>query len=275
MSEQQELITGEKLEFAVIVLPTTQQLLDKIAVDLEEAPSFVVDSADMAAIAVETAGRFATVRDAMDKERLATTAPLRGAVGKINAGYNEAIDRITSAEKSMKAKIVEWNRKVERERREAEECARAEAKKRAAEEAAAARAKEQEAQRLAEAAQAAAKAGDADKAADLIQQAQAQADAARQAEVAAQVSATAPVVVSGARSVKGATETWKARVTDKSALIQHIAGMLAKGDLSLLDVLEVKESSLHALAKIQKTNMKVPGVEAYIEEGLSVRKVSV
>lgn len=264
-----------ELTFGIVTIPSTQAMLDKIAFDLDESKTFVIDSEGMAGIALEMCGRFATVRDALDKERLATTLPLRDGVAKINGGYNPAIDMIEAQEKGLKIKLTAWNQHVIRIRRELE--AKAETERRAAAklvEEEAARQRAAAAQLVADA-QAANAAGNVDKAADLIVQAQVTSDAAQQTAQAAQVTLHTPTLNSGPSTVKGASETWKARVTDKAALIQSIANSIQGGDLSRIELLIVNETALNALARVQKANMNMAGVEAYPESNVRARRQSV
>ncbi len=59
---------------------------------------------------------------------------------------------------------------------------------------------------------------------------------------------------------------WKARVTDKAALIRAVADGKAPSSL-----LEVDEASLGALARASKGELRIPGVEAFEERGVSAR----
>lgn len=264
-----QIIEPERITLDVIVLPSTQAMLTKISPDLEEAKDLVVDSEDMAAIALEMAGRFATVREALDTERLSKTKPLRDAQSRVNGGYNPAIDFVEAAEKVLKNKLIAWNAKVTQMKREAAAKAEAERKRLEAEARAQAEAQAAEAQRLVAEAQAANAVGDADAASALIVQAQAVSDQSQQSLIPI---AHAPAAYGGPATVKGARETWKARVTDKAALIQEVAVRIKAGDLFLLDMLDVNATALNALARMQKSNMRIAGVEAYPEAGISTRK---
>jgi hypothetical protein len=274
MAEQQELIAQQvELTFPIIVLPTTQAMLTKIQGDLDESRDLVIDSPAMADIALELAGRFATVRSAMDAERLEKTKPLRDGQATINGGYNPAIEFVERAERDVKAKLTAWNNKVRQQRADAEAQARkqqAEAKAKAEAEATAQR---QAAEKLAADAQAALQAGNTDQAAELMTQAQVQADVASQTASAA-VATVMPIVAAPA-TVKGARETWKARVVNKADFILHVAGLLEKGDLSLLECIDLNMPALNKLAGAQKGGMSVRGVESYAESSISVRKGAV
>lgn len=80
---------------------------------------------------------------------------------------------------------------------------------------------------------------------------------------------SAPVVESEARKVSGISfsGTWKAKVTDKAALLKYLSENPA-----YLDWVDVKLAPLHGMAKAQKGAMRIPGVEAYEEANISARR---
>jgi hypothetical protein len=267
-------VIPEVLSFPIITVPKLQGLLSRIAADLEESTSLVVDSAGMAEIALEMVGRFATVRDALDKERLEKTKPLREGQARINGGYNPAIEFIEKAEKRLKGLLTEWDRRVKLEaariQRELDaqrqrEVAAADEQRIAAEREAAAKVAE---------AQAAQAAGDHETAAALLSEAQVQADAARSQMQGAMVAAhTSPPPLP--QGVKGATVSWKARTSDKAKVILFVADMLQHGNKSYIDGLDVSESFWTSLARAQKENMSIPGIEAYPESGVRASRRAV
>lgn len=93
--------------------------------------------------------------------------------------------------------------------------------------------------------------------------AQAEADAN---EMTALVTTAAPVQASAKVSGISTSKSWKARITDKEALIKHIAA-----NPELLDWVEIKMTGINGMAKALKQNMQIPGVEAYPDISVSAR----
>ena len=255
----------------LVVVPKSQALLTRIADDLAEARDIDVCSAGMAVIAQELAGRIATVMDAMDAERLGITKPLREAAAWVNDGFTPTIDMLKKTKTALSEKLLDWNRKVaalKREQEARDAAARAAELKAAADAAAVA---QKAAAELAAQSQAAALAGDT-KSADLFAtQAQVAADTARQVESAAIASAHVPVMRGTVNAgVKGASTKWKARITDKAKFLLRVAN-----DPRLLDLVDINEGKLNALANLEKEHFSYPGAEPYAEEQLRTRKQAV
>jgi hypothetical protein len=258
-------------EFAPIVIPPSQALLDKIKDDLEEARELDVCSATMAEIAQELAGRISTVHDSLDAERLATTLPLREGAKWVNEGYAPTIETLAQVMVDIKAKLSAWNKKVADDRREAERVETARRKKAADEAAAVANAEKAKAEKLLADAAAAEKAGDAQVAADLFTQAAVTMDAAReQATVAAQQIVAPMKTHVGGSGVKGAGVTWKARVVNKQALV-----LAAANRPELMSMIDINESNLGAYARLHKGLVPMPGVEFYTEDVQRIGKRAV
>ena len=255
-------VFAQKRDFATIVIPPAQMLLDKIKADIDEARDFDVCSPEMAEIAQEMAGRIATVQESLDEQRLATTKPLRDGAQWVNEGFNLTIASLDAIVKSLKAKLAAWNKKVADEKREAERLIAIERQKVADAAAEVARKQKEEADKLLRQAEEATAAGNTEAANDLFTQASVTADAARETQTAAAQQLVAPVRTAVASSgVKGASVTWKARVTDKALLIKAAAE-----DASLHAMLDVNESNLGAFARLHKGIMHMPGVEFYSED---------
>ncbi|MFC3107433.1 hypothetical protein ACFQAT_07940 [Undibacterium arcticum] len=199
-------------------------------------------------------------------------------------------------------RIADETARKERQRIEAEARAAQEEIDRQAREVAAQQAKAEQERRDAEAAKAqaeadakaAAEAGDkaaaekAQAAIDAANKSEADAVAAKQAAEQAQVDAeasaaqsyeniaalelsavvmTAPAVQTMSKvSGISTSKTWKARITDKAALLAFIAT-----HPECLDWVDVKMTPLNGMAKALKNNMNIPGVEAYAEETMSAR----
>lgn len=93
--------------------------------------------------------------------------------------------------------------------------------------------------------------------------AQAEADAN---EMTALITTAAPVQTSAKVSGISTSKSWKARITDKEALVKHIAD-----HPELLDWIEIKMTGINGMAKALKQNMQIPGVEAYPDISVSAR----
>lgn len=191
----------------------------------------------------------------------------------------EAQRKADEAARQERARIEAEQRAQQAEaQRQAQEAAQAEAAKRKAEADAA------EAQRQAdkaaedgdkEAAQAAFAA--IEKADRERAEAEAAASQARMAQEAAQAEAdanemtalvTTAALVQTSAKVSGisTSKSWKARITDKEALVKHIAA-----HPELLDWVEIKMTGINGMAKALKQNMQIPGVEAYPDISVSAR----
>jgi membrane protein involved in colicin uptake len=201
--------------------------------------------------------------------------------------YTQAQERIAAeaqrkadeAARQERARIEAEQRAQQAEaQRQAQEAAQAEAAKRKAE-ADAAEAKRQADEAVAngnkEAAQAAFAAiekadrerAEAEATESKARQAQEVAQAEAEAsEMTALVTTATPVQVSSKVSGISTSKSWKARVTNKQALIQHIAA-----HPELLDWVEIKMTGLNGMAKALKQNMQIPGVEAYPDVSVSAR----
>lgn len=260
----------------VVTGPDIQSLLAAVSVDVAVVPTMDVDSDEMATELMTALGRLSTVSSAIEAERKERGQPLRDTLQWLMDGYSPAKASVDEIIATGKDKLTAWNAvKREAARKKAE--AEAEARRVAAAAAAAAEAAALAAAQAAAVAAVAARAEGSEQVADAMEtQAMVQVDTARQnAAAAAQALYVAPVRFGGGGSVKGTSETWKARCTDKAALIKHIGAQIAAGDLSLLDVLDVSDKNLNALAKLQKTNLKLPGVAPYVEDRVAVRKQAV
>lgn len=256
--------------------PDIQSLLQAVAADMEIVPLTDVDSDDMATDLQASLGKLATVSAAIEKERLERGKPLRDTLEWLKAGYDPAKATVDAVIQTGKDKLMAWQREKQAA---AQKAAQEEAERRqkaAAQAAAAEAAALAAAQAAAAAAQAAANDGSEQVAAAMESQAMVQVDAARAAaaQAAAKVYA-GPVMAPAAPTIKGAREAWKAEVTDKAALIQHIGERIAAGDPSLVDLLDVNLTALTATAKLQKQHMRIPGTRSYTVESVSVRKQAV
>lgn len=262
---------------------TVQTQIDKIALDLEEAQTIVVDSPIMLEAAQEIAGRLATVcADAgmIETERKALVAPLNNLVKWINTGYNAPRSYIScvlggaDGKGGLKGKILAYHKQVQEEERLRQEEERLRRQK-AAEEAAAAEAKAiADAKALVDAAAAAQATGSEQVADAMLTQAAVQVDSARQQASVASAALYAPMTShSGpAPRASGVREVYKGTVTSRAKLIIMIGKQLEADDHSNEDLLDVNESNLNKRAAMQKLNLRLDGVQVTVESALSTRK---
>lgn len=260
----------------VVTGPDIQTLLSAVSFDMAMVPDMEIDSDEMAGELMEMLGRLATVSAAIENERKERTAPLLDAQKWLMAGYSPARTQLDNLIVSGKAKLTAYNRAIAEKKRLADE-AEARARREAAAAAAAAEAAAiAAAQASAREAEALRKAGSEQAAAAMETQAMVEVDTARQAAaVAVQAVYTAPVQSSYTAPLKGTSGTWSAEVTDKPALVKHIGAMVAAGDLSLLALLDVSEKNVKAMAKLQQSNLRVPGLKPVFTESISIRKQAV
>jgi len=256
--------------------PDVQALLSAVSLDMALVPDMDIDSDDMAAELMAMLGRLATVSAAIEAERKERTAPLLEAQKWLMGGYSPAKTSLDNLIAAGKAKLTAYNRAIAEKKRLADEL---EAQKRRDEAAAAAKVEAEAiaaAQASAAASEALRKAGSEQAAQAMETQAMVQVDTARQAAATAvQALYTAPVQSVQSMPLKGSSGTWGAEVTDKAALIKHIGAMVATGDLSLIGLLDVSEKSIKAMAKLQMSNLRLPGVKPVFTESISIRKQAV
>ena len=254
--------------------PDIQTLLSAVSVDLEIAPAMEIDSDDLATELQQMLGRLSTVSAAIETERKERKAPLLETGKWLDDGYGPARTNVDDVIAAGKNKLIAWSaRKAELARKEAEAAARVRHEE-------AARKAKEEAEALAAATDAieeAAKlraAGSEQVAQAMETQAMVAVDTARQnAAAASQALYVAPLTVS--RGISGGSVVWKAECTDKAALLQHIGAQIAKGDKSLMNLVEIDPKRLNALAKMQEKNLSVPGLRPYPESRQAIRKIAV
>lgn len=260
----------------VVTGPDIQGLLTAVSADMQIVPTMEIDCDEMAEELMTALGRLSTVSGAIEAERTERKRPLLETGRWLDAGYSPAKASVDNIIAGGKAKLSAWSRaKAEAARKKAE--AEAAERQRKAAEAAQAEADALAAARAAAATASAARDAGSEQVADAMEtQAMVQVDQARaNAAAAAQAVYTAPVKLTGGGGVKGASETWKASCTSKADLIAHIGKLITAGDLSLVDLLDVSEKNLNAMAKLQKANLKLPGVAPYPESRVAVRKQAV
>lgn len=255
-------------EFATIVIPDSQKMLDRIKFDMEDARDIDVCSEAMAIEAQELIGRIASVSDDLDKERLATTLPLRDGAAWVNDGYKPTIDSLKTVIDGVKEKLKGWNKVVAKRKADAEDAERKLRKAQADELERKAAEQRAQADKLAAEAKKALAAGDTSAYADLFEQAAVADEQARtNTDVAAAVHAAPVRVATQVSGVKGARTVWKVRVTDKARFLIVVANRPEFHSL-----VEFSEVQLNALAKMNQGNVPVPGLEFYEEDIIATRR---
>lgn len=244
---------------------------------LANAEGYVIDSPTMYELAAEDLRAVKALAKQVEEKRTAITGPLNTAVKAVNNLFRAPATYLEKAEATLKGAMLTYDREQQRKadeaRRAAEKAAREERERIEAAAREAERVAREEAERIAAAAALAAKAGDAEKAAELQQQsiaaAEAGANEARSLELSAELVTATPVPIATATpKVSGLStrQNWKARLTDKMALIQFIATHPEHQHL-----LDINQSALNQLAKAQKDAMNLPGVEAYPDAVIAAR----
>lgn len=253
-----------------------QGLLTAVSTDLELAPELDIDSDDMASEMLEMLGRLSTVSSAIEAERMDRGKPLRDTLQWLSDGYNPAKVKVDSVIAIGKGKLNAYNNE---KRAAAAKLAaeQAEARRAAAAQAAVAEAAALAAANAAAVEAAALRAAGSEQVAQAMEtQAMVAVDTARQAaSVAAHAIHAGPVRATGGGSVKGSGEVWKGECINKADLILHIAERIAAGDKSLMNLVEIDQKAVNALAKLQKEHLNVRGLRSYPEGRISIRKQAV
>lgn len=225
----------------------------------DAASTIVIDSPEMFEEAAYELKQVQSRIDRLEAMRTSVSKPLNDALKAHNAMFKAPAEVLKRAEVHIKGLMLSWQDKVEREARQAriqaEEAARLQ--------------REAEAQRAAELRRQAEQAANDDHGAreHLLEQAQA-------AELsAAVIVAAAPVVAEAKVSGISTRRAWKAKVTDKLALLQHIVAH-HQANPGLIELLEVNESRLNALAKALESGLALPGVLAYEERTVASRRAA-
>lgn len=254
-----------------------QSLIDTVSLDIEIAQTLTVDSADLLHEAESIAGRLAAVfagSGALENERKALTAPFNDLVKALNAGYGRPIEFGAAVLTDLKGKMLRYTAEQQRLARLREEEERQERERKAAEAAQAEqRAQEQANELLARAQEA--QAGGAEVMAEVLAtEATVLVDVARAGAQAAAAALQTRVVSVRPVAAKGARVRYKGEVLDKAKAIAHIGAMVAAGDHSLLHLVDIDASALNKQADMQREAFKVPGLHAYPEQSVSVRKAA-
>lgn len=220
-----------KIEYEQPVLPAITAT--------EIARALVVDSQDMYDFANEQLGEIKARYRALDERRKAIVDPINKAKQAVQDLFNPVLADLDGAESAYKSAMLNYQRGQDRLR--LEEQARLDREAR------------EQRERLEKQAAKAEKKGDAETAAVLAQTAAVM---------------TAPIATSTYVQAKGASvvRTWKARVTDKAALLKSIVE-----NPMFLHLIEIDDAALNKLAKAMQGQLPIAGVETYQVETLARR----
>jgi len=223
----------------------TVQLDDSLEAQLQKSGAAAVETAKKFTVAsqedYEQGGKYLTgiktrmkqITDYWKAPKAAAQAAHKDLVAK----EKTMLKPLEEAEGIIKRTMLDYQRAVEKARREAEAEAR--------------RKQEEEAQRLLEEAIKAEEKGDDQQAAINM----------AMAEVVSEIPA-APIVEKPVAQGTSVRKTWRARVTDEQAVPAYFNSM---------ELRTINMSVLNSLAKTTKGTMKIPGVEFYEDASLSVR----
>lgn len=200
----------------------------------------------------------------IEDQRVAITKPINDSLRAVNAQAKTAAAPFETAEREIKARMVEYSDEQERIRREeqrkAEEAARAERERlarQAAEAEAKARAEQERLRREAEEAAAAGRAAEAAKLAAKADRVEEKAAAKIETLQMREAMVVAPVVEREAPKVAGVAtrEVWKFEVTDPSLVPRQY--------------LVVDESKIRKVVQALKSDAGIPGVRVWSERQLA------
>lgn len=230
------------LPTSVTVERPDPQLLSSAERFLAVAQSYRITSPELYEAAAADLQEIKGKLKALEEKRIAITRPLNQALKAVNDLFRKPKELLEQAEALLKRAMGAYDQEQERRRREEQARLEAEARK--------------ERERLEAQARKAEEKGQLEKAEALRESA---------------TSIIAPLVspVAKAPKVSGIATRglWKARVTDKAALVRHIVAERP----DLLTLIEIDSSALGALARSQKSALSLPGVEVYEEKVLAAR----
>lgn len=268
--------TMELAKVPAVATQTASELSSQAAGLLELAQAYVVDSPEMYALAGEELRTIATRKAKLTETRLGITRPMDAAKKAVMDLFAQPLEVLEQAEGYLRRSMLTWKKaEDERQRKLQEEAERAERERlvKLAAEREAAEAAERRARAEAEAAM---KAGDTDAftaAAEAAEEAAAKAEeAAAEVELAEVAPRYAPAVATPKAAGVSGRQTWKAEVVSLAELVKGAAAALERGDDSLLAYLQPNTTALGQTAKALKGATRIPGVRAYAEESLAVRR---
>ncbi|GIW55358.1 MAG: hypothetical protein KatS3mg082_1762 [Nitrospiraceae bacterium] len=219
-----------------------QRLLSSAEQLLAVAQSYRIDSPEVYEAAATDLQEIKGKLKALEEKRVAITKPLNQAIKAVNDLFRKPKELLEQAEALIKKAMSAYDQEQERKRREEQARLEEEARK--------------ERERLEAKAREAEEKGQIEKAEALRESANA---------------VVAPIVSPATEAPKvtgiATRGLWKARVTDKAALVRHIVAERP----DLLFLIEIDSAALNALARAQKSALSLPGVEVYEEKVIAVR----
>jgi hypothetical protein len=203
------------------------------------AADYLIDSQDMYELGALELQSFKRIEEELEARRRSITDPINQGLRNTNALFNPVIQRVQEASRILRGRMVEWANK-ERARIAAENAERE-------------RLAREERQRMEAAAREAADQGREEEAFAMQQTAQLM---------------TAPARATTTQKVAGVStrSNWKAECQDLAQLVAWVSQ-----NPDSLNLLQANTAALTALAKAQKDKMKVPGVRAWNDAGMTVR----
>lgn len=257
-----------KMTSVVVPVVNTAALLQDGELAKSSASQLVIDSDTMYELAGEELAAAKKALNDLEEMRLKVSKPLHDAKTANDANFKTIKAPWEAAEKKLKAAMIEYQDKQEQKRLEEQRKAEAlAAEQRREAEAAALQAQQQADAALEEAANAV----NPEQEAQAMQRAEALEAAANdhlmEAEIAAPATIVVPKATARGTSLRG---TWGASVTDKLALIKHIAAN-AEQNPDLLMLLDVNDSALNKRAKALENNLNLPGVKPEFKRSIAAR----
>ena len=222
------------------IVPAEAEELARNASILAEA--YVIQTKDEADMAAGDLRRIATEKKRVEEIRLSITRPMDQAKASAIAAFKPYLEKIESADKMLRGKLIAWN--TEQERLAAEAAARAERERIAEEE------------RLAAEAAAAAEAGDTERAEELAMQ--------------AEEAAFAPTAMAAPTKLAGVGTT--KRFTVRSIDLIELVKAAAADPEAYLHYLEPATTEINKQVRASGARTRIPGVEIQQVAGLTVRK---
>lgn len=231
--------------------PNKEEMLADASTALDLATGFEVNTQATYELAAEEVRDAKRAIAALTERRLGITRKFDDLKKDVMELFTPALKRWEEVKVTYEHRMISFVQQQELERRK--EAERLEALARA------------ERERLAEEARKAEAAATKTKDANKAEQLRAEAEAAR---LTAQV-ITAPAVQTSApvAQVTSIRKTWKAKVEDKAKLVKFVSD-----HPEYLNLLDVNESALNAVARAQHENMSIGGCKAYEEQSVTSRK---
>jgi membrane protein involved in colicin uptake len=241
--------------------PDSRVMLAAASQSFEIANDIVVDTPAMYELAADQLGEIKAAIKSFTERRLGITRKLDDLKKDVTSLFTPALTKLEEAKSLIETRMLQYNdkqRKLQQEEQRRLDAIAAEEKRRLEEEA---RKVREEAERLAKAAKTKAQ----KEAAQTAQLEAAEAAEALQQTAAVVVAATS--AVQAPKAVGTSTRVqWKGRCDNKLEAIRFVAEHPEYQDL-----FDINTTTLNALARSQKANMKVGGCVAFEDRGITTR----